>query len=371
MPEPIRVLQIFTVLNRGGAETNIMNYYRKIDRTKIQFDFIVHRQEIGAYDQEILSLGGKIFRLPPINPFKLKNYKKQLNLFFNNNNYKIIHGQCCELGFYIYKEAFKRSVPVIIAHGHYTKHIYDLKLPFKLFWKKSMIKYLNTYFSCGQLASISLFGKELAKQAFIMKNAVDSDDFAYNKNIDSEIRTELNAQETINFINVGSFVKSKNHDFAIDVFNEFLKIHSNSKMFFVGKGKLFQVLNEKINKLNLENKIIFLGVRNDVHQILQAMDFFLFPSIDEGLPVSLIEAQAAGLKCFISDGVPIESILINENVEVISLKKSPKFWAEQIYKSINHKKQDLSKIIIESGYDINLNVKILENKYLELLANNS
>ena len=371
MKEPIRVLQLFIVLNRGGAETNIINYYRKIDRTKIQFDFIVHRQEIGAFEQEILDLGGKIFRLPPINPFKLKNYKKQLNYFFDNNNYSIIHGHCCELGYYIYKEAFKRKVPVVIAHGHYTKHIYDLKLPFKLFWKKSMLKYLNTYFSCGQQASISLFSNQIANQAFIMKNAIDSNDFKYNKILDSEKRLELNAQQTLNFVNVGSFVKSKNHVFAIDVFNEFLKIHPNSKMFFVGKGKLFESLKNKISKLNLEEKIIFLGVRNDVNQVLQAMDFLLFPSIDEGLPVSLIEAQAAGLKCFISDGVPIESILINENVEVIALKQSTKFWAKQIYKSINFKKQDMSKKIIESGYDINLNSMILENKYLELLANNS
>ena len=196
-------------------------------------------------------------------------------------------------------------------------------------------------------------------------------DFKYNNIIDSEKRIELNAEKTLNFVNVGSFVKSKNHDFAIDVFNEFLKVHPNSKMFFVGKGELFQVLNEKVNTLNLENKILFLGVRNDVNQILQAMNMLLFPSIDEGLPVSLIEAQAAGLKCFISDGVPIESILINENVEVIALKKSPEFWAKQIFKSINHQKQDVSKNIIESGYDINLNVRILENKYLELLANNS
>ena len=371
MKEPIRVLQLFTVLNRGGAETNIMNYYRKIDRTKIQFDFIVHRQEIGAFEQEILSLGGRIFRLPPINPFKLKNYKKQLNYFFDNNNYSIIHGHCCELGYYIYKEASKRKLPVIIAHGHYTKHIFDLKLPFKLFWKKRMLKYLNTFFSCGQQASVSLFGKKLANQAFIMKNAIDSNDFKYNEFKNLEKRLELNAQQTINIINVGSFVKSKNHDFAIDVFNGFLKIHPNSKMFFVGKGKLFEALKNKINKLNLQEKILFLGVRNDVNQILQAMNFLLFPSIDEGLPVSLIEAQAAGLKCFISDGVPIESILINENVEVIALKKSPEFWAKQIFKSINHQKQDVSKNIIESGYDINLNVRILENKYLELLANNS
>ncbi len=160
MQQPIRVLQLFTIMNRGGAETNVMNYYRKLDASKIQFDFAVHRQEIGAYESEISILGGKIHRFIPLNPMKLKVYIKQIELFFDENNYDIIHGQCSELGYYFYKEAHKRKVPVIIAHGHNSNPKLDIKSPFRWFLKKRMMQYVNEYFTCGYEASIWLFGKK-------------------------------------------------------------------------------------------------------------------------------------------------------------------------------------------------------------------
>jgi glycosyltransferase involved in cell wall biosynthesis len=365
--EPIRILQIFTILNRGGAETNIMNYYRKIDRTKIQFDFLVHREEIGAFEEEILQLGGRIFRLPPINPFKLKNYKIHLNRFFDTNNYQIIHGHCSELGYYIYKEAFNRKIPVIIAHSHNTKANFDFKLPFRLFWKKRMMNYINAYFSCGYEASVWLFGKQKAQNAFIMKNAIDTNNYGYQKEIETQKRLELNAVNTLNLVNIGSFISSKNPDLAIDVFNELLKINSNSKLFFVGKGPLLEQLKIKVKKLDIQEKVHFLGIRNDVNVILQAMDVLLFPSKSEGLPLSFIESQSAGLQCVISDTIPSEAILVRENVTVISLKKEPKYWAKKINDLNIFQKNDTSQQIIECGYDINENAKKLENKYFELL----
>lgn len=365
--EPVRVLQIFTILNRGGAETNIMNYYRKIDRTKIQFDFLVHREEIGVFEEEIIALGGRIFRLPPINPFKLKNYHKQLNLFFDKNNYQIFHGHCSELGYYIYKNAFHRKIPVIIAHSHNSKVSFDYKLPFKLFWKKNMMQYLNAYFSCGKQASVWLFGAAKASEAYIMKNAIDANIFKFDAVASSDKRQELNTENTLNIVNIGSFIASKNHNFAIDIFSEVVKLQPNSKMFFIGKGNLQETLENKVKALNLQDKIIFLGVRNDVNEVLQAMDLLLFPSKFEGLPLSLIECQAAGLKCIISDKIPSEAILIPENVDVISLNKNPKYWAEKIYSFRNFKKENVSELIINSGYDIDENAKNLEKKYLELL----
>ncbi len=369
--EPIRVLQVFTILNRGGAETNIMNYYRKIDRTKIQFDFLVHRQEIGAFEDEILNLGGKIFRLPPINPFQLKNYKKQLNLLFDNSNYKIIHGQCSELAYYVYQEAFNRKVPVIIAHSHNTRDNYDFKLLFRLFWKKNMIKYLNAYFSCGQQASVWLFGKEKSKEAFVMKNAIVTNDFIYNEQISTKIKHSLNATNTTNIVATARFSKQKNHAFLIDIFNDLCKINPNVKLFLVGNGPLKLQIENKVKRLNLQNKVIFLGLRSDVNVINQAMNIFIMPSLFEGLPVSLIEAQANGLKCFISERIPKEAILIPENVTTISLTKNSKFWAEQINNFTSFKKSNLNQRIFDSGYDILENAIKLENKYLELLKNHN
>lgn len=367
---PIRVLQLFTILNRGGAETNVMNYYRKIDKTKFQFDFIVHREEKGAYEDEILTLGGKIYRLPAFNPLKIINYKKEIALFFDQHSYQIIHGNCSELGVYIYQEAQKRNVPVIIAHGHNATDGWNLKSPFRWYYKKKMIHYINTYFTCGYEASIWLFGKKNAHKAFTMTNAIDSSLFAFNTPKAIQIRKDLDAEFSYNFIHVGRFNTQKNHAFLIAVFDELYKIDTKYKLFLIGEGELKQDIENKVNKLKSKNNIIFLGSRNDVNNILQAMDAFLFPSLFEGLPVSLVEAQASGVKCFISDGIPNEAILITENVLVISLKESAISWANKIHSQNAFDKKNVMQKIIDKGYDINTNVRILENKYTELLQKN-
>ena len=372
MNEPIKVLQIFAQLNRGGAETNIMNYYRKIDRSKFHFDFVIHRKDNGHYKEEIEQLGGKIFRFSALNPFNNKAYKKEISDFFDANTaYKIIHGNNSEMGIYFYKEAQKRNIPVIIAHGHISDPGVSIKSMFRWYYKHKMRPYVNTYFACGNLASIWLFGKKNAHKAFIMNNAIDANAFKFDENKSLEMRAKLNCPDTINFLHVGRFYFEKNHSFMIDVFAGLLKINPNVKLFLVGEGELKQKIIDKVASLKISENVVFLGSRNDVNEIAQAMDYYLFPSLFEGLPVSLVEAQAAGLKCFISDGVPEESILISENVKVLSLKKSAAEWAKEIAKNMNHTKTDVSQTIIDKNFDINANVIILENKYAELLKANS
>ena len=371
MERKIKVLQLFTIMNRGGAETNIMNYYRKLDQSKFQFDFIVHRQTVAPYDNEIIALGGKITRFLPFNPFKTKAYKKQISDFFDKNQYDIIHGNCSELGYYIYKEAYSRKIPVVIAHAHNSTDGWNLKSPFRWYYKNKMRPFVNTYFSCGYEASIWLFGKKDAEKAFILNNAIDVNTFRFEENKSFKIREKLDCQNTTNFLHVGRFNKQKNHSFMIDVFAALLKINPNVKLFLVGEGELKQKIIDKVASLKISENVVFLGSRNDVNEIAQAMDYYLFPSLFEGLPVSLVEAQAAGLKCFISDGVPEESILISENVQVLSLKKSANEWAKEISENMNHTKTDVSQTIIDKNFDINANVVILENKYAELLKANS
>lgn len=369
MNQPIRILQLFTILNHGGTETNMMNYYRKLDRTKFQFDFIVHREEKGAYEDEIIALGGRIHRFLPITASNLITYQKQIALFFDENSYEIIHGQCSELGFFIYKEAHKRKVKVIIAHAHSSP-----KNPSKSFirWvlKKMMMKYVNEYFTCGLDASNWLFGEKKAKKSFTMTNSIDSSMFAFNKQKAIEMKQQLDAPSTKNYIHVGSFQNVKNHKFLIEVFNELLKLDQNQKLFLVGEGELKQSIELKVNELGISKNVIFMGLRSDVNHLLQAMDVYLFPSLFEGLPVSLVEAQASGIQCFISDGIPKESILIPENVTVISLKESAVNWANKIQLENTFDKKNVMQKIIDKGYDINKNVKILENKYVQLLQKN-
>lgn len=367
---PIKVLQVFTILNRGGAETNLMNYYRQIDRQRVQFDFLVHRHEEGAYEPEIKKLGGKIFRLPALHPTRIKHYKAAVRKFFDENpGYQIIHGQCSELGVFIYQEAKKRKIPVIIAHAHSSKMNLDSKAIFRLIWKFQMRKYINVYFTCGVAASSYLFGKELSRKTFPINNAVDCQKLAYSVDIRDTERLKLNSSSTFNIVHVGSFNKIKNHRFIIEVFSEIVKINPLSKLFLVGEGILKKGVINLVNKLELSEKVFFLGTRNDVPELFQAMDLFLFPSFFEGLPLSLIEAQASGILCAISDSIPTEAILIPENVKSYSLKNSANMWAKEIAAEISvFNRKDVRQIIKEEGYDINDNVVILQEKYVELLT---
>ncbi|WHF51443.1 glycosyltransferase family 1 protein [Chryseobacterium gotjawalense] len=367
--KPLKVLQVFTVLNRGGAETNLMNYYRQMDRDRVHFDFLVHRQEEGAYEQEIKKMGGEIFRLPALHPMQIKHYKAAVRKFFDDNpGYQIIHGQCSELGIFIYREAKKRKIPVIIAHAHNSKMDWDQKALFRILWKHGMRKYINTYFSCGQDAAKWLFGKKMAAKAYQMNNAVNTDDFVFNPSLRERMRSKLHAENSFNVIHVGRFNIQKNHCFLIHIFSEIVKINPQSKLFLVGEGELKKEIETKIHQLNLTEKVEFLGLRSDVADLLQAMDVFVFPSWFEGLPVALVEAQTSGILCAVSDAIPREAVLVPDIVEVCSLQDSAKYWAEKMIKRhLTFIRTDVSHHITKVGYDIKTNASKLEQKYSDLI----
>ncbi|MFN3772682.1 glycosyltransferase family 1 protein [Cloacibacterium normanense] len=365
--QPIKILQIFTVLNKGGAETNLMNYYRNMDRSQFQIDFLVHR-ETGFFEDELIKSGSKIFRLPAILPWKLKEYKKAVKNFFDeHNDFDIVHGQCSELGVFIYEEAKRRGIPVIIAHAHNNRMDRDKKLVFRLMWKKRMRKSINAYFTCGKEAAENLFGKKLAEKSYQMNNAIEVEDFQFNQEVREKKRKELQAEETINLVNIGRFNTQKNQSFLLEVFAELIKLNKKYKLFLVGQGELESQLREKAKQLQIEQDVEFLGLRNDVPELLQAMDVFLFPSLHEGFSVAFVEAQTTDIKAVISDGVPQESILIPENVTVIPLKNSALQWAEKIAEINNFERKNVAALIKEKGYDIKENAQKLEKKYKELI----
>ncbi len=367
----VRVLQIFTILNRGGAETNIMNYYRHLDRSAVHFDFLVHRPETGAYEAEIRSLGGEIFRLPPINPFKIHSYKAAVKKFFDQySDYDIIHGQNSELGVYIYEEAKRRGIPVIIAHAHSSTMSLDIKSIFRYLWKLKLRKHVTTYFTCGSAAATYLFGEKLSKKSIQINNAVDCERLAYNRFTREHFRNKLGVGVR-NILHVGSFNKIKNHRFLIEIWSALIKIAPESKLFLVGDGVLKLGIVKLVKQLNLDTSIIFLGSRNDVPDILMAMDVFILPSLYEGVPVSLVEAQASGIHCVISDGIPSEAVLVNQNVTIVSLGESASSWAEKIVQLDLSNRNDVSEIIKAKGYDIKENAIRLQNKYIELLEKNT
>jgi glycosyltransferase involved in cell wall biosynthesis len=360
---------LFTVLNRGGAETMVMNYYRRIDRSKVQFDFVVHRSERGAYEDEIESLGGKIYRMMPLRPWTIPQYKRQIRAFFDEHpEYRIIHGQCSESGYYFYKEAHKRGIPTIIAHAHNAHVPFDLKLPFRTWMKLRMKPYVTHRFACSEEAARWLFGKKDAQKAIVQRNAIDTEAFRFNAETRTAVRAELGAgDDTLIVGHVGRFERQKNHKWVIKVFDALHNIHPDSLLLLIGSGGPYEIeTRQLVNRFGLEQNVLFLGSRSDVPKLLCVMDAFLFPSNFEGLGIALIEAQCNGLPCVISDIIPEEAIMTDLAIPLSLDQVTPEQWAKAIMTQTSGKRDRSSYAnrIAKAGYDVSQNVSWLQDFYL-------
>lgn len=364
--KPIRVLQVVTIMNRGGLETMLMNYYRKLDRSKIQFDFITNRSERGHYDDEIESLGGKLYRLSPIKPGNYNKYFNELDQFFKEHKeYKVVHSHINENSGFVLKAAKKAGVPCRIAHSHLSDLKLDYKYPFRVYARRSLKGNVSDYFACSKRAGEWLFGKKISNSGkiIVLNNAVDTQKFKINEDIRHKMREKLGIEGKKVIGHVGRFNPQKNHEFLIDIFNEVYKKNKNAVLLLVGDGYLKEKIEDKVKKLQLEDSVRFLGVREDIPELMQAMDLFLFPSQFEGLAVVMVEAQAAGLKVITSTGVTTESNITN-NVNFIDLNKGPQYWADIVINS-DFRRKDYTKQIINKGYDSSNNVKWLSNFYMK------
>lgn len=361
MDKPIRILQIVTTMNRAGLETMLMNYYRNIDRNMVQFDFLVHRQEKSNYEDEILKLGGKIYRLPYLNPFSF-HYRKELkNFFIQHPEYQIVHCHLdCMSSIPLYY-AKKAGVKVLIAHSHNSNQDKNLKYPLKLYYKRKISKVATHLFACGDKAGQWMFNNS---HFLILNNAIDTKKYLFNEEVAKELRVQLNLQDKFVIGHVGRFNEQKNHEFIIDIFNELLKINQNAHLLLVGEGILKEKMIAKVDELNISDNVTFYGLCDHVERILQVFDIFLFPSLYEGLPVTMVEAQASGLKCFISDKVPNECI-ITENVDVLKLSDPLELWVNEINKYSNgYVRKNMLSEIKNKGFDITENAKELEEFYI-------
>lgn len=362
MGELIRVLQVVTHMNRGGLETMLMNYYRNIDRTKVQFDFLTHRPENEKkdYDDEIRSLGGKIYHMPVLNPFS-RNYMKSLDEFFKEHKeYKIVHSHLDCLSAYPLKMAKKNGVPVRIAHSHNTSQEKNLKYLIKDYSKKQIPKYATHLFACGREAGEWMFGKHKFQ---IMNNAIDAKKFIYNEEVRKQKRQELGIEGKFVIGHVGRFNLQKNHEFLIRCFKDFAKSNKDAILILIGNGELQDKIRQQVKEYQIEDQVKFLGLREDIPQLLQAIDLFLFPSLFEGLPVTLVEAQAAGLPCVISDTITDE-IMITDAISKVSLESDLKKWNQAILKYKDMKRRNTMSEIEAHGFDIEKNARWLEEFYI-------
>lgn len=359
--EKIKVLHVITGMGTGGAEAFIMNMFRNIDSEKIEFDFLL-RSEENVYQKDIELLGGKVYNVPPYPKKFISNYKETKKFFEEHNEYKIIH---VHGNAFIYITALIiakfKGVPCRIMHSHNT----DARKPiYRIIHKlnKIFMDFLVTdRFACSSEAARWMFGN---KSFIKINNGIDVDKFIYNKEIRDRVRKQYNIEEnTVLIGHVGRFLKVKNHSYIVDIFNEYIKQNENSQLMLIGEGPEFNNIKKKVKNLGIENKVIFLSKINNVNEMMQAMDIFIFPSIYEGLGIVNIEAQTASLPCIISDRIPKEAI-ITDLVEVKSIYLDPKEWAISIDKKLkSNTRRNMKKVIEDSGYSSKKSAKILENFY--------
>ena len=371
----IRVLQVFTIMDRGGAESMIMNYYRKIDKSKVQFDFLVHRKQRGAFDDEIEAIGGKIYRFNPINPIQASTYYNALREFFKAHlEYQIIHSHINTFSCFPLKIAREFKIPCRIAHAHIAIDKVtvasllsnkeslkeNLKKIVKLRLKKKVKVHATHLFSCGKKAGDWLFGDT---PFTIMNNAIDTHTFKFNPTISETYKYNFHIKNEIVIGHVGRFVSQKNHVFLLKIFAALVKKYPSSILVLIGDGPLKKRIEDEAKQLAIYDKIKFLGVKADIPELCQMMDIFVFPSFYEGLPVTLIEAQAAGLKILASDTITKE-VCLTDNIQFFSIKETADFWANKILQLNPVKKTDQTTHIVKGQYDIVSNTNKIQKFYL-------
>ena len=370
--EPIRIAQIVGKWLGGGVEAVVMNYYRHLDHNKIQFDFICDNDSTNIPYKEIEELGGKVILIPPYQ--KVFKYHKGLKKVLKDGNYKIVHSHINTLSVFSLFAAKCAGVPVRIAHSHSTTN--------KKEWKKNLMKLalrpftklvVTDYMACTEHAGRWMFGNKAfdTGKVYILNNAIDLDKFKYNEKLRKKIRKELKISDsTVVIGHIGRFVTQKNHAQLIDIFNEYHKNNNNSVLMLIGQGPLMDTIKNKVNSLDLDDCVMFLGQKDNANEYYNAMDLFLFPSLYEGLGMVAIEAQVNGLEVLASNQVPFVANILN-NMRFISLESDLTIWSNAINncaKLSSNREKNLDDMN-ERGYNIKKEAKRLEEYYLNLYNN--
>ncbi len=371
MQEPIRILHVIGIMDRGGAEAMIMNLYRNIDRTRIQFDFVVHSPTSGVYEPEIRALGGKFYHCPKFTPKNLPAYTKWWNNFFRSEGkqYTLVHGHIGSSAA-VYLSIAKKYRKFTIAHSHNTsvvkslmQNLYDVAA--------YPTRYIADYFfACSREAGVDRYGSKVVLDKFrfsVLNNAIDTAQYAYSQEIRNSVRNSLGiAPHTTVIGHVGRFAPQKNHTFLLDIFAAAAKKCADLHLLLAGDGPLRTEMEQKAKNLGIAEKVTFLGIRSDVNELLMAMDVFLFPSLYEGLGVVLIEAQTAGLPCLVSHTIPDEATLADVLIFRHTLVASAEDWSNHLLKILQEKGSRNSQVeqACAKGYDIHTTAKWLEEFYL-------
>lgn len=370
--EPIRVLQIVGRMDRGGIENFIMNVYRNIDREKVQFDFLCHYGREAAFNDEIRAMGGRIYEMPAIRDethvyyWKLFAYIGALNKFFKEHKeYKIIHGQMTNTASIYMPIAKRHGVTTRIAHSHNSHGKVGMLGVVTDILKKPVYRYATDLFACSEAAAKYFYPESYIKagKVKIVPNAVDAGRFRFNPEKRKQMRAEFGVGDKLVIGCVGRFRTEKNQAFLLNVLKEALKTEPTTVLLFAGDGPLEDTCKQKADEMGIADKCIFLGMRSDIPDVMQAMDVLAMPSLFEGLPVTGIEAQAGGLPIIASSGIPEEMNAINM-VEFVALDAGEKVWADKLIENAKNTRVDTLETIKAAGYDIHTTAAWLQEFYL-------
>ncbi|SHJ28674.1 glycosyltransferase family 1 protein [Pseudobutyrivibrio xylanivorans] len=361
----IRVLQCVNNMHRAGLETMLMNYYRRIDREQIQFDFLTHRPERADYDDEIESLGGKVYYAPRLYPQNLPEYNRYMRQFFKEHpEYKIMHSHIDPMSYLPLKAGKKAGVPIRIAHSHNTSIDKDMKYWLKMYYRERITSVATDFLACGEEAGQFLFK---GKPFEVVPNAIEKDPFLFNEDVRTKKRQELGLGDELVIGHIGRISYQKNHRLLVQIFSNIVKLNPNSKLLIIGVGEKEEEIRKLVNDLGITDKVLFLGKRTDVNELYQAMDAFVMPSFFEGVPVVGVEAQFAKLPCFFSDKVPVE-VSFSEATSFIKLEEDPAVWAKTILDKMASFKDRRNIQLTDNRYDINESYIVLEDMYKQFYS---
>jgi len=350
MGEAVRVLHVLGNTNLGGAESRIMDLYRHTDRNRVQFDFLVHSGEEGFYEKEIRELGGRIFRVPRFRIYNYFSYRKALKEFFQEHHeFALIQGHMTSTAAIYLPIAKKAGVKKTAAHARSSGVDKGLKGTMTRFLRRNLADKADYLFTCSELAGISVYGEKAVREGktIFIPNAIDCAGFTFDPEKRKKMREELGLADALIIGHVGRFHYAKNHEYLLRVFAELCRMSAGAggstaetgadqkyHLILLGEGPLMEDTRKLAEELGVADKVHFLGNHKNIADYYQAMDYFVYPSRYEGMPGTIVEAQASGLPCLMSDTICRE-VIATELVETMSIEEEPKAWAEVLQQRID------------------------------------
>lgn len=355
MKEPIRVLHVLGNTQLGGAESRIMDLYRHIDRTRVQFDFLVHTEQEGYFEEEIRRLGGRIYRVPRFRLYNYFSYRRAHRRFFaQHHDFCAVQGHITSSAAVYLPVAKAAGVPVTIAHARSAGVDRGLKGKLTRLMRRNLSQKADYLFTCSELAGISVFGKKAVEEGrtIFIPNAIDCSAFAYKEEVRQRLRKELGLSGKYVIGHVGRFHYAKNHEYLLRIFAALCKKGTRDyALILLGEGGGMEAAKRLAEELGIAARVHFLGNRGNVYDYYQAMDYFVYPSRFEGLPGTMVEAQTAGLRCLMSDAICNE-VAVTELVHTMSIEADPAEWADYVERTADYDRFSHVEQMRDAGFDV-------------------